>query len=70
MEFSIKFDRVKSGWSIRYIEWTQVHISKKCIDFVLENNADPDEMQHVIWVFSFCQSTHLVVSHLQSVNSI
>ena len=52
-EFSIKFDTVKPGWSIVYIEWSQVIISKKyCIslflkaDFLLANSADPDEMPH------------------------
>ena len=29
MEFSIKFDTVKSGWSIVYIEGSQVIVSKK-----------------------------------------
>ena len=35
MDFSIKFDTVKSGWSIVYIEGSQVIISKKkyCISF-------------------------------------
>ena len=34
IEFSIKFDTVKSGWSILYIEGSQVIISKKtCISF-------------------------------------
>ena len=34
MEFSIKFDTVKSGWSIIYIEVSQVIISKKyCISY-------------------------------------
>ena len=47
MEFPIKFDSVKSGWSIIYIEGSQVIISKKYyisskIDFVFENSADPD----------------------------
>ena len=52
MEFPIKFDTVKSGWSIVFIEGSQVIILKKCyisfskIDFVLANSADPDEMLH------------------------
>ena len=34
MEFNIKFDTVKSGWTIQYIEMSQVIISKKyCISF-------------------------------------
>ena len=49
MEFSIKLDTVKSGWSMLYIEGSQVIISKiefisPKVDFVLENSADPDEM--------------------------
>ena len=55
MEFPIKIDTVKSGWSIVYIVGSQVIIpppppppppfffSLK-IDFVLANTADPDEM--------------------------
>ena len=30
MEFTIKFDTVKSEWSIVYIEGSRVIISKKC----------------------------------------
>ena len=45
MEFPIKFDTVKSGWSVVYIEGSQVIISLK-IDFVLANSEDPDEMPH------------------------
>ena len=50
MEFSIKFDTVKSGWSIVYFEGSQVIISKHIvflslkIDFVCANSADPDEI--------------------------
>ena len=34
MEFSIKFDILKSGWSIVYIEGSQVIISNRyCISF-------------------------------------
>ena len=47
MECSIKLDTVKLGWSIVYIEGSQVIISKKCIiflslkmNFVLANSAD------------------------------
>ena len=52
MEFSIKFDTVKSGWSIVYTEGSQVIISPKTyffslkIDIGLANNADPGEMPH------------------------
>ena len=52
MEFPIKFDTVKSGWSIVYIEGSQVLISKNIIflslkiSYVFPNSADPDEMQH------------------------
>ena len=54
VEFSTKFDTVKSGWSIVYIKGLHVIISTKKtthktflhldIDFVLANSADPDEM--------------------------
>ena len=50
MEFSIKFNTVKSGWSIIYIEWLQAIISKIItflslkINFILANSADPDKM--------------------------
>ena len=50
IEFPIKFDTVKSGWSIIYIEGPQVIISTKIvflslkIYFVLANSVDPDEM--------------------------
>ena len=47
IEFPIKFDTIKSGWSIVYIEGKRVIISKKIyylpICFVLANSADPDE---------------------------
>ena len=42
-----KFDTVKSGWSIVYIEGLHVITFKNIkffLDFVLTNNADPDEM--------------------------
>ena len=50
MDFSLKFDTDKSGWSIVYIGWSQVIISKNkyCIslmmDFVLPDSTDLDEM--------------------------
>ena len=48
MEFSTKFDTVKLGLSIVYIEGSQVikknvFLSLK-INLVVANNADPDEM--------------------------
>ena len=65
MEFSINQHTIKSGWSIIYIEESQVIISKKKIvflslkiDFGLANSANPDEMQHFIWVFIVIQITH------------
>ena len=83
MEFPIKFDTVKSGWSIVYTEGSQIIISKIIIflslkiDFGLANNADPDEMMHyarlglilqqLIWVYNGCQSTCLRVSGTQRV---
>ena len=54
MEFPLQFDTVKSGWSIVYIEGSQVIISKNIlffslkVDFVLANSADPDEMPHYV----------------------
>ena len=48
MEFPIKFDTRKSGWSMG----TQVIVSKNFtflslkFDFVLANSAHPDEMPH------------------------
>ena len=48
MEYSTKLPTIKSGWSIVYIERSQVVISKNCIflplkiDFVLAKSADPD----------------------------
>ena len=52
MEFPIKLDTVKLGWSIVYIEGPQVITYKTyCIfslkiDFVLANTADPYEIRH------------------------
>ena len=52
MEFSIKYDTVKSGWSIVDIEGSQVIIKKKQhifsvkIDFDFANSAEPDEISH------------------------
>ena len=47
MEFSIKFDAVKSAWSIIYIEGSQVIFSPKYfiivslkVDFVIPTSAD------------------------------
>ena len=66
MEFPIKFDTAKSGWSIVYIEGSQVEIKKE-IYISFSNSADPDEMphdavlmkcrmmRHFIWVFTVCQ---------------
>ena len=34
---------------------------------MLANGADSDEMQHFIWVFTVCKSTHLGVSGIQRV---
>ena len=52
MEFSIRFDTVRSRWSIVYVEGPQDIISKKyCISFsldafVLANSVSPDEIPH------------------------
>ena len=52
MESSIKFDTVKSGWSIVYIEGLPVIFSEKIfspkIDFDLANSAHPGEMPHYV----------------------
>ena len=50
MESPIKFDTVESGWSIVYIEKTQVIIPPKIflslkIELVMAKSADLDEMQ-------------------------
>ena len=64
MDISQKFDTVKSGWSVLYIEGSKVIFSKKFvfllfkINFVLAYSADPDEMpimRHFILVFTGCQ---------------
>ena len=50
MNFPIKFDTIKSGWSIIYSERSQVIIFKMYfflkIDFVLANKADPDKVPY------------------------
>ena len=51
MEFSVKLHTIKSGWSIEYIEGSQVKIPKHVvlslkIDFVLANRADSEEKQY------------------------
>ena len=48
MEFLIKFDTVKSGWTIVYIKGSQAIISKKYISFSEDwfFLADTDEMLH------------------------
>ena len=66
MEFSIKLHvhTIEAGWSIAYIEGSQVMISKNIvflslkIDFVLVNSADPD-----LFVCLFCCFTSQVNSH-------
>ena len=50
MEFSIKFNTVKSGWYVLrdqrlYLQKSVVFLIMK-INFVLANSADPDEMPH------------------------
>ena len=61
VEFPIMFDTVKPGWSIVYIEGSQVIIPKKIIflslkiDFALANSVNPDKMPHYA---AFCQGLH------------
>ena len=64
IEFPIQLPTIKSGWSIVYIEGSQIIISKKDyislkIHFVLANSADTDEMPHYECGITVCQSTHL-----------
>ena len=53
MDFSIKVDTIKPGWSIEYTEGSKVityfflFLSLKTI-FVLANSADPDVMLHPV----------------------
>ena len=67
------YDMVKLGWSIVYIEGSQVMISKKYIfltqkiDFALANSADPDEMPHNV-AFHLGLHCHLGVSSPQRAN--
>ena len=72
IEFSIKFDTVQSGWSIAYIEGSEVILSKiYYISFsedllLLANSADTDEMPQAFHLgLHCCQSTHLGVSGTQ-----
>ena len=50
MEFSIKLDTVKSGWSIIYgltgYNFQNIEYNSLKIDFVFANITDPDEMLH------------------------
>ena len=81
MEFSIKFDKFKSGVPLTvYIEGLQVVTSKKYISFsedqfcltVTANSAEPDKMplkRHFICVFTVCHSTSLEVSSRKRANS-
>ena len=70
MKFSMKFNIVRSGLSIVYIEWSQVIISETYIFFlwgsIMANSADSDETSFYLSGYSFvvCQSTHLAVSGL------
>ena len=57
MEFPLKFDTVKSRWSIVYCEGSQVIISK-IIRFLSRKIDFVDIMQHFIRVFNVCQSAH------------
>ena len=50
MEFSVKLHTITSGWSIEYIEGSQVKFPKNVvlslnINFVFTNRADPEEKQ-------------------------
>ena len=77
IEFSNKLHKIKSGWSIVYIEGPQVIISEKkhCISFYgyrfcLSKQCTSIKcriMRHFIWVFTLCQSTSLGVSSFRRV---
>ena len=74
MGSSTWYDTIDLGWFIVYIKKSQVKFQTKIvfltlrIVLVLANSVDPDNcafMQHFIWVFTVCQSTHLEVSSRQ-----
>ena len=48
MEIYVRFDAVKSGWSIVYFEGSKVIISFSEDYFVFANSANPDEMLHYV----------------------
>ena len=65
MELSIKFETVKSGRSILYIEGFHKNISflSLNIEFVLEYSVDADEksfVQYFLCVFTVCHSPRLL----------
>ena len=76
MDFPIYIDTFSIGHPIVYFKGSQVDFSKLwCISvldgcFILANRVDPDGiiMLQFIWVFIVCQSLHLGVSSIQSVN--
>ena len=67
MEFPIKFDIPKPGWSIVYIQGSQVIISKNIIflslkiGFVLANSAYSDEMPQYA---AFHMGLHCLLKYL------
>ena len=77
MDSSFWFDAINLGWSIVYIEGAQVIIKKKYIVFlslkivfVLANSVDPDEMQHLIWLFTVLSKYDLGVTSIRRVKLV
>ena len=78
IDFYIKFNTIKSKWSIVYIDGSQVITFKKKIIKFLSVKTDWQTvqtlmkcciLQHFICVFTVCKSTHLGLCHLQRVTS-
>ena len=72
MDSSFWFD--KYTWGSPLYNYLVQDINKKyCFIlsedmFTFTNSVDPYEMQHFIWVFTVCKSTHLGVSRVQWAN--
>ena len=76
MELPIKFETVKSGRSIVYIEWLQVKISKKCIYCSEDRFCLSKQCRHwcnaaVWWILIILQdaSPELSISWSQTMNT-
>ena len=60
MEWSIVKYLGVSGYNLKIY---RINLSEDL--FTITNSVDPEEMEHFIWVFTDCKSTHLGVSHIQ-----